>query len=136
MVMNDELLYSSPGRTGPTVDVVRNFCTQYGFSSLPQNHGRTRLERPNSFPHGAISGSMKIRFISKFSVGSNVTMALVCEICGKKPSFGNTISHAHNVRRRRWNPNLRRVKAVVDGVRKHVRVCTACIRSGRVKKAA
>jgi large subunit ribosomal protein L28 len=99
-------------------------------------HGGTCRERPNSFQRGAISGSMKIRSISKFSVGSNVTMALVCEICGKKPSFGNTISHAHNVRRRRWNPNLRRVKAVISGVRKHVRVCTACIRAGRVKKAA
>jgi large subunit ribosomal protein L28 len=94
------------------------------------------LKQPNSFQRGAISGSMKIRILSKFSVGSKVSMALVCEICGKKPSFGNTISHAHNVRRRRWNPNLRRVKAVIDGVRKHVRVCTACIRSGRVKKAA
>jgi len=93
-------------------------------------------ERPNSFQRGAISGSMKIRILSNFSVGSDVTMALVCEICGKKPSFGNTISHAHNVRRRRWNPNLRRVKAVVGGVRKHMRVCTSCIRSGRVKKAA
>ncbi len=61
-------------------------------------------------------------------------MALACEICGKKPSYGNVISHAHNVRRRRWNPNLRRVKAVIKGVRKKVRVCTSCIRSGRVTK--
>jgi large subunit ribosomal protein L28 len=63
-------------------------------------------------------------------------MALACEICGKKPAYGNVISHAHNVRRRRWNPNLRTVKAVVQGVRKKIRVCTACIRAGRVKKAA
>lgn len=63
-------------------------------------------------------------------------MALACEICGKKPAYGNVISHANNTRRRRWNPNLRRVKAVVNGSRKHVRVCTTCIRSGRVKKAA
>jgi large subunit ribosomal protein L28 len=63
-------------------------------------------------------------------------MALACEICGKKPLFGNIISHANNIRRRRWNPNLRRVKTVIDGVRKHVRVCTSCIRSGRVRKAA
>ena len=49
-------------------------------------------------------------------------MAMACEICGKKPSFGNTISHAHNVTRRRWNPNLRRVRAVIQGVRKQVRV--------------
>ena len=63
-------------------------------------------------------------------------MALASEISGKKPRNGNTISHAHNVRRRRWNPNLRRVKAIVDGVHKHLRVCTACIRAGRVRKAA
>lgn len=63
-------------------------------------------------------------------------MAQKCEICGKGPQYGNIISHAHNVRRRRWNPNLRRVKAVVHGVRKRVRVCTACIRAGRVRKAA
>jgi large subunit ribosomal protein L28 len=63
-------------------------------------------------------------------------MALACEFCGKKPSFGNTISHANNVTRRRWNPNLRRVRAVVNGSRKHVRVCTNCIKSGRVTKAA
>ena len=63
-------------------------------------------------------------------------MALKCELCDKKPAYGNTISHANNVRRRRWNPNLRRVKAIVDGVRKHIRVCATCIRSGRVSKAA
>jgi large subunit ribosomal protein L28 len=63
-------------------------------------------------------------------------MAMACEICGKKPSFGNDISHANNVRRRRWNPNLRRIKALINGSRKHVRVCTACIRAGRVRKAA
>lgn len=63
-------------------------------------------------------------------------MAQRCDICGKGPRYGNIISHANNIRRRRWNPNLRRVRAIVDGVRKHVRVCTACLRSGRVKKAA
>ena len=63
-------------------------------------------------------------------------MAQRCKICGKGPRYGNVISHAHNVRRRRWNPNLRRVRAIVNGVRKQVRVCVACLRSGRVKKAA
>jgi len=63
-------------------------------------------------------------------------MALACEICGKKPRYGNNISHAHNVTRRRWNPNLRRVRALVNGARKHIRVCTACISSGKVRKAA
>jgi large subunit ribosomal protein L28 len=63
-------------------------------------------------------------------------MAMRCKICGKGPSFGNVISHANNTRRRRWNPNLQRVRAVVDGVRTRLRVCTSCIRSGRVTKAA
>ncbi|HKW57220.1 MAG TPA: 50S ribosomal protein L28 [Candidatus Acidoferrum sp.] len=63
-------------------------------------------------------------------------MALKCEFCGKAPHYGNVISHANNTRRRRWNPNLRRMHAIVGGTRKHVRVCTACIRAGRVKKAA
>ena len=63
-------------------------------------------------------------------------MAMKCKICGKGPSFGNVISHANNTRRRRWNPNLQRVRAVVEGVRMHIRVCTSCIRAGRVTKAA
>ena len=63
-------------------------------------------------------------------------MAMKCTICGKGPSFGNVVSHANNTRRRRWNPNLQRVRAVVDGVRLRVRVCTSCIRSGRITKAA
>lgn len=63
-------------------------------------------------------------------------MALKCEYCGKAPSYGNVVSHANNTRRRRWNPNLKSVRAVVAGARKRVRVCTACIRAGRVTKAA
>jgi len=62
-------------------------------------------------------------------------MAQKCEICGKGPQYGNVISHANNTRRRRWNPNLRRVHALVKGVRTRVRVCTDCIRSGRIQKS-
>ena len=63
-------------------------------------------------------------------------MAQVCDICGKGPQFGNNISHAHNVTRRRWNVNLQRVHAMVNGAPKRIRVCTSCIRSGKVQKAA
>ena len=63
-------------------------------------------------------------------------MAQTCELCGKGPRYGNIISHANNIRRRRWNPNLRRVRAVVKGAHKTLRVCTACIRSGKVVKPA
>jgi large subunit ribosomal protein L28 len=61
-------------------------------------------------------------------------MAKVCEICGKGPLFGNNISHAHNVTKRRWNPNLQRVRAVVDGTICRIRVCTTCLKSGKVQK--
>jgi large subunit ribosomal protein L28 len=67
---------------------------------------------------------------------AGIKMALKCEFCGKAPHYGNVISHANNTRRRRWNPNLKRVRALVAGVKKQVRVCTACIRAGKVKKAA
>jgi large subunit ribosomal protein L28 len=63
-------------------------------------------------------------------------MAMKCKICGKGPSFGNVVSHANNTRRRRWNPNLQRVHALIDGARKQIRVCTSCIRAGRITKAA
>ena len=63
-------------------------------------------------------------------------MAQTCELCGKMPHYGNVISHANNTRRRLWDPNLRKVRAQVNGARKQLRVCTACIRAGRVKKAA
>src|SRR5258706_15684521 len=62
-------------------------------------------------------------------------MARVCDICGKGPQFGNTISHAHNVSKRRWNVNLRPVHAKVGAANKHMRVCTSCLRSGKVVKA-
>jgi large subunit ribosomal protein L28 len=61
-------------------------------------------------------------------------MAQTCDLCGKGPKYGNHISHAHNVTKRRWNPNLRRVHALVDGAPKSIRVCTGCIRSGKVLK--
>jgi large subunit ribosomal protein L28 len=61
-------------------------------------------------------------------------MARTCDLCGKGPKYGNHISHAHNVTKRRWNPNLRRVHALVEGAPKTIKVCTTCIRSGKVLK--
>lgn len=62
-------------------------------------------------------------------------MAKRCEICGRGALTGNNVSHAHNITRRRWNVNLQRVRVKVNGVQKRIRVCTACIRAGRVRKA-
>jgi large subunit ribosomal protein L28 len=62
-------------------------------------------------------------------------MAQVCDICGKGPQFGNNISHAHNITRRRWNVNLHPVKAKVSGGAKRLRVCSSCLKAGKVQKA-
>jgi large subunit ribosomal protein L28 len=59
-----------------------------------------------------------------------------CAICGKQPSVGNNVSHANNKTKRRWEPNLQEVRAEVGGNVRRIRVCTRCIRSGRVKKSA
>ena len=63
-------------------------------------------------------------------------MARVCDVCGRGPVFGHKISHAHNVTNRRWNINLQTVRAIVNGASKRIRVCTTCIRSNKVQKAA
>ena len=63
-------------------------------------------------------------------------MAKVCDICGKGPATGNNVSHAHNRTRRRWLPNLQNIRVLINGVSKRVKVCTNCIRSGKVQKAA
>jgi large subunit ribosomal protein L28 len=63
-------------------------------------------------------------------------MAKQCEVCGKTPAFGRILSHAHNVRPRRFNVNLQSVRAMINGGVRRIRVCTRCIRSGKVTKAA
>jgi large subunit ribosomal protein L28 len=59
-----------------------------------------------------------------------------CAICGKAPSVGNNVSHANNKTKRRWEPNLQEVRAHIGGGVKRIRVCTRCIRAGRVQKVA
>ena len=61
-------------------------------------------------------------------------MPKACDICGKTAAYGNKVSHANNMTRRRWEPNLQRVRALVNGVPQRLRVCTRCLRSGRVLK--
>jgi large subunit ribosomal protein L28 len=62
-------------------------------------------------------------------------MASVCEVCGKGPSGGMSVSHSHRRTKRRWNPNIQRIRALVQGSPKRVNVCTSCIKSGKVVKA-
>ena len=61
-------------------------------------------------------------------------MSRVCDVCGKGILGGNRVSHAHNVSKRTWQPNLQRVHAMVGGKPKQLRVCTRCLRSEKVVK--
>ena len=63
-------------------------------------------------------------------------MAQRCDICDKGPLVGNNVSHANNKTKRRSSPNLQRVKANVKGRVTHLRVCTRCLKAGKVIKAA
>lgn len=62
-------------------------------------------------------------------------MAKTCDICGRGVQFGQNVSHANNVTKRRWETNLQNVRATVAGRPKRLRVCTRCIRTGRVTKS-
>ena len=62
-------------------------------------------------------------------------MSKKCEICGKQKTFGNTISFSHKRGNRSWSPNIRRVRAIVNGSPKRINVCARCLRSGKVERA-
>ena len=62
-------------------------------------------------------------------------MASVCDVCGKKPIFGMSVSHSHKRNRRRWNPNIQRVRALVGATPKRMNVCTGCLKAGKIVKA-
>lgn len=63
-------------------------------------------------------------------------MARMCSVCGKRPVKGYRVSHAHNKTKRIWRPNVQKVRLVVDGKVRRMNVCTRCLRSGKVSKAA
>ncbi len=58
-----------------------------------------------------------------------------CEICSKEIKFGIAVSHSHRRSNRAWKPNVKRVKAIVNGTPRRVNVCTRCLRSGKVTRA-
>ena len=61
-------------------------------------------------------------------------MARKCSVCGKGPQYGNRISHAHNLTRHRWLPNLQKIKFERDGKVQRAYVCTRCIRANAIRK--
>ena len=61
-------------------------------------------------------------------------MARVCNFCQKRPTTGHLVSHSNIKTKTRWLPNIKRMKAVVEGTTRTVRVCSRCVRSGVVKR--
>ena len=61
-------------------------------------------------------------------------MAAVCDVCAKKPSFGHNVPWSKKKTNRRWDPNIQRVRATVNGAAKRLNVCTACIKAGKVTR--
>jgi len=62
-------------------------------------------------------------------------MAKVCAICGRGPNYGRSVSHSGKRSPKVRSPNLQRVHAIVNGVRRRIRVCTRCLKAGKVQKA-
>ena len=67
---------------------------------------------------------------------SAAAMAKVCSVCGKKPGFGNNRSHSMVATRRRFEPNLQRVRVLINGAARRAYVCTRCLKGNKVQKAA
>jgi len=77
---------------------------------------------------GAFPGSLH-RLFEEFDVSA------VCDICGKRPGFGMSVSHSHRRTHRRWTPNIQTVRTRVEGGnRKRLKVCTSCLKAGKVTR--
>jgi large subunit ribosomal protein L28 len=72
--------------------------------------------------------SKQIQAIQEF------TVAAVCDICAKGPGFGNNRPWSRKITKRRFNPNIQRVRATVNGTPKRLNVCTGCLKAGKVTR--
>ena len=100
------------------------------FSKKPQYF----LKKGLHFARQSATIVKLIILIPYFTVGGAITMAK-CECCGKGVTFGIKVSHSHRRSNRTWKPNVRRVKAVVEGSPKYVYACSRCLRAGKVTRA-
>jgi len=61
-------------------------------------------------------------------------MSRVCDICGKGPLNGNYRSHAMNATKRKFYPNIQKIRAEIQGVIRGVKICTSCLKTNKIKK--
>jgi len=64
-----------------------------------------------------------------------VVIMAKCAICGKTTIFINNVSHSHRVTSKKQKANLQKVRAIVNGEKKRIWVCTKCLKAGKVQKA-
>jgi large subunit ribosomal protein L28 len=62
-------------------------------------------------------------------------MAKICVICSKSKTTGFLVSHSNIKTKRRWRPNIQRIKILLDGSPRRVNVCTRCIKAGKIQRA-
>lgn len=94
-----------------------------GFASSCFNMDTCILSRDKTLVHSpAASGGFPV-------------MAYRCEVCGKEPWVGKQVSFSHKRSSRRWLPNIQRVRVKHGSNSKRIRVCTSCIKAGKVEKA-
>jgi large subunit ribosomal protein L28 len=84
---------------------------------------------PPSGPHDF--SSVSVHIIDSFQ---EFTVAAVCDICAKKPGFGNNRPWSRKITKRRFDPNIQRVRATVNGTPKRLNVCTGCLKAGKVTR--
>lgn len=61
-------------------------------------------------------------------------MAAVCDVCGKGPGFGNNVPWSKKRTKRRFDPNIQPFRATVNGTPKRLKVCTSCLKAGKVSR--
>jgi large subunit ribosomal protein L28 len=108
------------------------------FSTHPGVYKRLK----NFWPFRKIFLAFRLRFcyyikaVHSANTSKEVLQKMAkCEFCDKGVTFGIAVSHSHRRTNRTWKPNVKRVKAIVDGSPKHVYACTRCLRSGKVTRA-
>ena len=80
-------------------------------------------------------GHVALLITSTTDSPEEATVASVCDVCGKGPGFGMSVSHSHRRTHRRWNPNVQTVRALVaPGTRRRISVCTSCLKAGKVTR--
>ena len=94
----------------------------------------TRLPAQHAMPDQCRACGSVHSFLVKRGTGIARPNRHVCEVCGKEPWFGKQVSHSHRRSSRRWLPNIQRVRVKHGSNSKRIRVCTSCIKAGKIEK--